>query len=163
MASCFCCKPHIRLSEDTMRVAIFAIALFLAASCRAEVGGPFVSGDATRIGPRDVPLHQVLNASQLGAVSSWLEARREKWNAQITEPSSEPILASLRLVRGDGETVDLSLVHSLKGDDYLRVWLGPGLRWAYQSVLINTRYAQQPVDESAEKALLSICFNSAIP
>ena len=146
-----------------MRVTLFAMALLLSVSCRAEVEGPFVSGDATQLVPKDLPLHQVLSAAQLGAVSSWLEARKAAWNAQITESTTEPIRASLHLIRGDGETVDLSVVHSLKGDDYLRVWLGPGLRWAYRSALINTRYAQQPMDESAVEALLDICFKPPHP
>ena len=146
-----------------MRVTIFAIALLVSLSCRAEIQGPFVLGDATQLAPKNQPLRQVLSPSQLDAVSSWLEGRQAGWNAQITESSFEPVLASLHLIRRDGEIVNLSVVHGLKGDDYLRVWLEPSGHWADQSVLLKTKYADQPIDESAEKALLSICFKSTTP
>ena len=146
-----------------MRVTVFAIALLVSVSCRAEIRGPFVSGDATQLAPKNQPLHQVLSASQLAAISSWLEVRQTGWNAQITESSLEPVLASLRLTRGDGEIVNLSVVHSLKGDDYLRVWLESSGRYAYQSLLLKTKYADQPIDESAEQSLMSICFKSTNP
>src|SRR4029077_5604498 len=94
------------------------------------------------------------------AFSGWPKQRQGGWGAHITEPSSEPVSISLDLTRAGGEVDHLGVIAAGRGGHYMRLSVGPGIRWAYRSFrgIVKTRYARQSINDSDLATLRQVLF-----
>jgi len=124
---------------------------------------PLVSGAATAYENRKAIERVTLKKDQLEALSRWLEQHQRAWGAHITEPSSEPVSIALDLAQVDGKTEQVDVVAAARGGHYLRLSLGPGVRWAYRSFggILKTRYARQSIEESDLATLRRLLFGES--
>lgn len=127
---------------------IFSVAVSV---CLGETEASLLSGEATEYENCQELLHVALTTDQLQALSGWLKQRRGDWGAQVTEPSSEPVLISLDLTRADGEVDHLGVITAARGGHHVRLSIGPGVRWAYRTFggILKTRYAWQSINDGA--------------
>ena len=126
---------------------------------------PLVSGAATAYENRKAIEQVTLKKDQLEALSRWLERHQRAWGAHITEPSTEPVSIWLDVTQVDGKTEQVALVDVAHGGHYLRLSVGPGIRWAYRSFggILKTTYARQPIDESDLATLRRLVFGQSTP
>jgi len=145
----------------TLPTLVVALTISVCAAADASL----ISGAASAYESREEVQHVVLRAEQLSALSRWLEERRGRWGAHLTEPSAEPLSISLDLTRADGKIDHIAVVAAVRGGHYMRLSIGPGIDWAYRSVggILKTRYAQQPISEADFAKLRELLFHPGTP
>jgi hypothetical protein len=147
------------------RVPWFLILAVAATVCLGGTEASLVSGQATAYESGKEVQHVTLTTDQLQVLFRWLKQRQGGWGAHITEPSSEPVSISLDLTRADGEVDHLGVIAAARGGHYMRLSVGPGIRWAYRSFggILKTRYAQQSINESELATLGQVLFRPSTP